>query len=387
MRPVDSVVLALLLAGCRGEAPTHATHSAPATVAHRVSEAELTTITLSADAARRLGVETAASTSADVPRGREVGGELLAVPGHAVMLSAPVAGVVRGTALRVGAPVRRGALLARLVPLAPADRDLRAQAMQQVTAAQARLTAAEARASRAAQLALDRAGSARAAEEAAADRDVARAALTAARARLSRIAAAPLESDIALTVRAPGDGVVRQVLVAEGQSVAAGAPLVEVASVSALWVRVPVYSGDLATIDLSAPALVRPLSARDDVGVTAAPVQGPPTADPANATSDLYYAIENAGDAWRPGERVIARLRERATARATAVPWSAVVFDTYGGAWVYEAVAPLRYARRRVEVAHVDEGRAVLARGPAPGTAVVAVGAAELFGTEFGAGH
>jgi len=38
-----------------------------------------------------------------------------------------------------------------------------------------------------------------------------------------------------------------------------------------------------------------------------------------------------------------------------------------------------------VELKHVVESLAVLARGPAPGTKVVAAGAAELFGTEFGA--
>ena len=70
------------------------------------------------------------------------------------------------------------------------------------------------------------------------------------------------------------------------------------------------------------------------------------------------------------------------------VPWSAVVHDIHGGTWVYERTAPRVYTRRRVEVKHVQgsgaEAQAVLARGPAPGAMVVSVGAAELFGTEFG---
>ena len=38
----------------------------------------------------------------------------------------------------------------------------------------------------------------------------------------------------------------------------------------------------------------------------------------------------------------------------------------------------------RVEVSEVSDGMALLARGPAPGTRIVVVGAAELFSTEFG---
>jgi hypothetical protein len=42
--------------------------------------------------------------------------------------------------------------------------------------------------------------------------------------------------------------------------------------------------------------------------------------------------------------------------------------------------------RRRVEVEFVDASDAVLAFGPEPGAEIVAVGAAEPFGTEFGFG-
>ena len=45
------------------------------------------------------------------------------------------------------------------------------------------------------------------------------------------------------------------------------------------------------------------------------------------------------------------------------------------------------FVRRRVELARVVEDLAVLRRGPPAGTSVVTVGAAELFGTEFGVGY
>jgi hypothetical protein len=58
----------------------------------------------------------------------------------------------------------------------------------------------------------------------------------------------------------------------------------------------------------------------------------------------------------------------------------------HGGAWVYENTGALVFVRRRIEVDFVSGSAAVLERGPKPGTKVVAAGAAELFGTEFGAG-
>lgn len=68
------------------------------------------------------------------------------------------------------------------------------------------------------------------------------------------------------------------------------------------------------------------------------------------------------------------------------VPYSSIVYDMYGGAWVYENTEPQKYVRRRVELLHVLDGLAVLSRGPTVGTKVVSAGVAELFGTEFGVG-
>jgi hypothetical protein len=53
---------------------------------------------------------------------------------------------------------------------------------------------------------------------------------------------------------------------------------------------------------------------------------------------------------------------------------------------LYVRTAPTVFSRVRIELSHVVGGLAVLRRGPAAGTDVVSSGAAELFGTEFGAG-
>jgi hypothetical protein len=67
-----------------------------------------------------------------------------------------------------------------------------------------------------------------------------------------------------------------------------------------------------------------------------------------------------------------------------AVPMAAVIYARDGSTWVYTSSAPLTYVRQRVTVARVTGDVALLQAGPAPGTAVVTVGAAELLGSEYG---
>ena len=64
------------------------------------------------------------------------------------------------------------------------------------------------------------------------------------------------------------------------------------------------------------------------------------------------------------------------------VPFAAIVYDTQGGTWVYTNPEPLTYIRTAVQVEFVREDNAVLLAGPRAGTAVVTVGAEELFGSE-----
>jgi hypothetical protein len=69
------------------------------------------------------------------------------------------------------------------------------------------------------------------------------------------------------------------------------------------------------------------------------------------------------------------------------VPYSAVLYDAKGDTWVYANPEPLTYVRERVTVDYIQGDQAVLTDGPPEGTPVVTVGAAELYGTEFGVGH
>jgi hypothetical protein len=65
------------------------------------------------------------------------------------------------------------------------------------------------------------------------------------------------------------------------------------------------------------------------------------------------------------------------------IPYSAVVYDTDGSTWAYVNTAARTYERKPITVTEIDGTTALLSAGPAVGTAVVTVGAAELLGTEY----
>jgi hypothetical protein len=69
------------------------------------------------------------------------------------------------------------------------------------------------------------------------------------------------------------------------------------------------------------------------------------------------------------------------------IPYGAVLYDAEGKTSVYVSPAPNTYVREPITVDFIQGDRAVLVAGPAAGTAIVTVGAAELYGTETGVGH
>jgi hypothetical protein len=73
--------------------------------------------------------------------------------------------------------------------------------------------------------------------------------------------------------------------------------------------------------------------------------------------------------------------------RRKVVPYGAVLYDAEGKTSVYVSSAPNTYVREPITVDFIQGDRAVLVAGPAAGTAIVTVGAAELYGTETGVGH
>jgi RND family efflux transporter MFP subunit len=383
-----TLTLVLLVTACSktpsGENPSQ--KPAAAKVEHPRTEADLTTVTLSADAIKRVGVQTVVASTQAVPRSRTLGGEVMVPEGKAVVVSAPVAGtLVSAGGVAAGSRIRKGQAVFRLMPLAAGERDQRIEGERAVDAAAAEEQAARKRLDRLEQLLKDGAASMRAVEEARAQHEVAAAALTAARARLKSLSSNPIGPQGELSITAPLDGVLQSITAAQGQTVAASTRLFEIAQIDRLWVRVPVYAGEVADVDMAQPASLTML---DGSGAPRAlrRVTAPLTADPGAASVDVVYEIVGSPGSLRPGQRVSVQMPLVASDKGLVVPDAAVLYDMHGATWVYEDQGNGKYVRRRVEVARQTAGRALISRGIGEGTRVVTIGAAEIFGTEFGTG-
>jgi RND family efflux transporter MFP subunit len=373
--------------GCSsGENAPAAAKEVPAHVDAPRPEAELTTVKLSPEAVARLGLQTVAVKTESAGATRSLGGEVAVPEGRLVTVTAPVAGTLSiGSGTQAGMRVARGARLMTLAPLASSDRDQGIEARRTVETAQAETEAARMRLQRLEQLLADGAASVRSVEEARAQFQVSEAALNAARERLAGVRQGPAGPQGEIAIQAPLDGVIQTVSAASGQTVAASAPLLQIAQVSTLWVRVPVFSGDVNEIDASQPVSVRRLG--ESSPVVARRVTAPLKADASAASVDLYYELSGSAQGLRPGERVMVEVPLTSTQQGLVVPGAAVLYDIHGDTWVYEDLGGNAYARRRVQIARHAGDRAVIARGINEGAKVVTDGAAELFGTEFGAGH
>jgi multidrug efflux pump subunit AcrA (membrane-fusion protein) len=154
-----------------------------------------------------------------------------------------------------------------------------------------------------------------------------------------------------------------------------------------LWVKVPVYVGDLDAIDGKKEGSVGRLDGRPDATIRLAkPVEAPPSANPLASTVDIFFEVENSDQKLVPGQRVGVTVPLKTEENYLVVPYAAVLYDINGGTWVYESHGERTYSFRRIQISRVVGDRAVLESGPKEGTLVVTDGAAELFGTEFGVG-
>lgn len=324
MRPI--LLLPLALAGCGSEPskpPIPAAHAE--TIAH---ETELLKLNLTPQAQQRLGIALARVGGGSTSATREVAGEIVVPPTSAN-----------------GVPVSSTTNLQQIgSQQAAADAEL-ARATAQARLARIALNRADA-------LVREEAGSVRGRDEAAAALAAAQAALGAARQQ-------------------------RQLL---------GPAVASLGSQPVLWVRASVFGSDIGNVRRDGAATIRTLG---DGGAprSARPVQAPPSANTNAGTVDLYFAVNNRDRAFRVGQRVAVDLPLAGQTEGLSVPSAAILRDIYGGEWVYQKTAPNTFVRQRVEVASESGGRALLARGLMAGAQVVTDGAAELFGTEFGAAH
>jgi hypothetical protein len=75
------------------------------------------------------------------------------------------------------------------------------------------------------------------------------------------------------------------------------------------------------------------------------------------------------------------------TAAMKVVPYSAVLYDATGAAWVYTNPSPLVFMRAGITIDRIEGEKVLVTDGPDRGTKVVTVGASLLYGTEFEVGE
>ncbi len=411
---VAGVALAIGAAGCTskpGGAATKAESPSKISVVKLPTEGDLVAVTLTPEAEARLGIVTVPIEFRAATRARTFGGDVIVPPGHASIVAAPQTGTLApvegGTAPVPGLAVKKGQAIFTLYPILSAERILpspveRFRFEADKAAARGALDLAKPRYDQA-KVNLDRlegvfrqritgvnenmvADARNAHEQAKAGLDAAEK-QWAIYSRSLGDGADDASKLAPLPLRSPADGVLINVTVQAGQQVTAGSVLFEVANLDPVNVRVPIFVGEESTIATDRDAAVGGLAdAPGSATKPAKPVRSIPSANALTTTVDLYYEVENHDGRLRPGQKVGITLPLKGDAESLVVSKAAVLRDSSGGAWVYEAMGKHVFARRRVVVAHVNGLDAVLSRGPKPGTKVVTDGAAELFGTEFGGG-
>jgi hypothetical protein len=169
---------------------------------------------------------------------------------------------------------------------------------------------------------------------------------------------------------------------------------------SGVLLRVPVSEADLNRVDQSQPAHVVPLSGDAEApGMMAQPVElsalddeEDDDDDAGEAQSDidpdetaLYYLMDSEEPGLVQGQGVFVELALSGDGGPRkVVPYAAVLYGVNGETWVYTNPKPLVFVRSPITVDYIEGDLAVLSEGPEIGTAVVTLGAAELFGTETG---
>lgn len=166
----------------------------------------------------------------------------------------------------------------------------------------------------------------------------------------------------------------------------------EVVSISSdqkkAFVQVSFTESDVKDVRREGPGFVLPL-ARDAKAFRAearVPGQSSPYAL-SGPFGTAYYEVDNTALGLAQHEFVFLELPFAGGAdKLKIVPYAALIYDARGAAWVYTNPSPFVFVRHPVAIVAIAGSEAILGNGPAVGTAVVTVGAAELYGTEFGVG-
>ncbi len=164
-----------------------------------------------------------------------------------------------------------------------------------------------------------------------------------------------------------------------------------------LLVRVNLNTSDVQAMDRKQPIHVMAIDSddEDEVGEDAEmddandsesdSSENSPTSD--DADKPVYFKLKSNTQGLKEGQRaLIAFALQGKGSSHKLIPYSAVLYDVKGAAWVYINTEPLVYKRQPISVDYIQGQMAYLSEGPSAGTLVVTRGAAELYGAETGVG-
>jgi len=313
----------------------------------------------------------------------EVSGEVTTPPGGSAELGAPIAGrivVAAGGLPRPGDEVTAGQLLATLAP-APSSPEAAARASLVVAEAEARAATARSAVERAERLVTDRAIPERELELARREAEVSQEAVAAARRAQRMFQSASTGRGIgSYRITAPIVGVLTEVHAAPGTSVQAGDVLFQIVDPSELWIRARVPEHDAPRVLSDDDASFRILGLEEwlPIRVTgedprASVVSIGRTVHRASRTVDLIYALHDPDSRLRVGATVRVAVPAGDSARAVAIPRSAVLSDE-GRDVVYVQTSGESFDERPVRIGSragawvavdsgVDAGERVVSRG------------------------
>jgi RND family efflux transporter MFP subunit len=182
-------------------------------------------------------------------------------------------------------------------------------------------------------------------------------------------------------IKSPSAGRLTKLYVQPRQLVIEGDPLWTISDWSSLWLRVPVFEGDLTRIDQTEPAEVNKPGTESLMPAT--PTGIPQPTEDGRRTVDLFYEVANEDGKLRPGEAVSVELPTGKTTKQLVVPKSAILWDGMANAWVYVEEEENIFRRQRVRIGPTVGDVAVVEHGLSDGQSVVEVGAEALYGEEF----
>jgi multidrug efflux pump subunit AcrA (membrane-fusion protein) len=401
------LILGLFLTGCgRGQGPA----SAPAPEKPRV-EADLSRTTLTAEQARSLKIQSAPVSIKLVQERRKLTGWLIPKPGNELALTAPVAGLVLAPEADAfplpGKTVLKGKELLRLEPvLGPVEQiqlaSLKRGIESELAKAKESVNVGQSELDRMVELHKQKLRGLQDVEQAQARLKIAKEDLAAAEDKQKLFAGfANGRKPAAISLTGPAGARVAAVHASSGQFVQAGGALLSLVRLDPLWIRVPVAEVDLSRVDRNQPIQVLPIPLTQ----AQLPAEGKqkkyleakfedlvPQVDTARHTADLLYELIGPvpAEMQAKDQMVTVLLPMGPHVQEPVVADDAVIFDAYGGAWIYLDRTPADkdalhvYERRRVELGPpLQEGLVIRRAALQPNDRIVTSGAGILFSREF----